>query len=94
MFTQDYSALGEPETNWWLTHLEQSHGAAWHPFPWVIKRDGAQESQSLKPPELLDEATLKSCSYHQGNPINGRVAQTMYTHAGKYKNDKIIVLMK
>lgn len=31
MFTQDYSALDELETNWWLTHLEKSHGAAWHP---------------------------------------------------------------
>lgn len=31
MFTQDYSALDELETNWWLTHLEKSHRAAWHP---------------------------------------------------------------
>lgn len=35
MFTQDYSALGELETNWLLTQLEQSQGIVWHLFPRV-----------------------------------------------------------
>lgn len=37
MFTQDYSALGELETNWLLTHLEESQQIVWHPVPWVAK---------------------------------------------------------
>lgn len=49
MFTQDYPALGELETNWRLAHLDQSPGAAWNSFLWKGRAEnGAPEGQLLK----------------------------------------------